>query len=58
MARRLHCEDELRHANAIVDNGPSYQRQRRVVEAGGTLVDVVDLLVQELRTDQPLPPTT
>jgi glutamate---cysteine ligase / carboxylate-amine ligase len=52
-ARRLGCEDELRHALAIVAHGPSYLRQRQVVTGGGTLVDVVDTLIEELRTDKP-----
>ena len=52
-AHRLGCEAEARHALAIVKNGPSYLRQRDVVASGGTLVDVVDSLVQELRTDRP-----
>jgi glutamate---cysteine ligase / carboxylate-amine ligase len=53
VARRLRCEDELLHALRIMDHGPSYLRQRRWVEAGGTLVDVVDGLIEELRSDQP-----
>jgi carboxylate-amine ligase len=48
---RLGCEDELRHVLTIVENGPSYLRQRDVVASGGSLVDVVDSLVEELRTD-------
>ena len=52
-ARRLGCEDELLHALQILDHGPSYLRQRRWVEAGGTLADVVDGLIEELRSDQP-----
>jgi len=32
---------------------PSYIRQRAVVASGGTLVDVVDSLIEELRTDRP-----
>jgi carboxylate-amine ligase len=55
MAKRLGCEDELERAVAIVDRGPSYLRQRDVAAAGGTLVDVVDSLVEELRTDTPRP---
>ena len=52
-AHRLGCEAELEHANAIVASGPSYLRQRDVVASGGTLVDVVDSLIDELRTDRP-----
>ena len=54
IARRLECEGELLHALRILDHGPSYLRQRRWVEAGGTLVDVVDHLVEELRSDKPV----
>ena len=52
-ACRLGCESELLHALRILDHGPSYLRQRRWVAAGGTLVDVVDGLIEELRSDQP-----
>jgi glutamate---cysteine ligase / carboxylate-amine ligase len=53
IARRLGCEDELLGAGRILDHGPSYLRQRRLVAAGASLVDVVDSLVEELRTDHP-----
>jgi carboxylate-amine ligase len=53
VARRLDCEVELLHALQILDHGPSYRRQRRWVEAGATLPDVVDRLIEELRSDQP-----
>ena len=53
MARRLGCEKELDHTRRILDHGPSYLRQRRWVDAGGTLVDVVDGLIGELRSDEP-----
>ena len=53
VAARLGCEAELHHASAMADEGPSYLRQRAVVAAGGSLVDVVDGLVDELRTDRP-----
>ena len=53
VAQRLGCEDELRSALAMADEGPSYLRQRAIVERGGSLVDVVDALVEELRTDRP-----
>ena len=39
----------------IADRGPSYLGQRDVVASGGTLVDVVDSLIEELRTDAPRP---
>jgi carboxylate-amine ligase len=53
IAARLDCEGELRHALEILEYGPSYLRQRRWVDAGATLVDVVDGLIEELRSDQP-----
>ncbi|MBJ7609366.1 MAG: glutamate--cysteine ligase [Candidatus Dormibacteraeota bacterium] len=55
IARRLDCAAELQDVLAIVERGPSYLRQREVVAAGGTLVDVVDSLVEELRLDGPRP---
>jgi carboxylate-amine ligase len=53
VARRLGCEKELDHTRRILDHGPSCVRQRRWVEAGATLVDVVDRLIGELRSDEP-----
>jgi carboxylate-amine ligase len=53
VASRLGCLDELRSNLETLDRGPSYLRQRRVVEAGGTTVDVVDSLVREMETDRP-----
>ena len=38
-----------------MDRGPSYIRQREVVEAGGSLTDVVDGLIAELHADMPAP---
>ncbi|MDQ4149534.1 MAG: glutamate--cysteine ligase [Actinomycetota bacterium] len=52
-ATRLGCLEELQYALRIMEFGPSYVRQRGVVEAGGSLIDVVDTLVEELRTDKP-----
>jgi glutamate---cysteine ligase / carboxylate-amine ligase len=51
--RRLGCEAELLGALKILEHGPSYVRQRRWVEAGATLPDVVDRLIEELRSDEP-----
>ncbi|MGH9153912.1 MAG: glutamate--cysteine ligase [Acidimicrobiales bacterium] len=51
VAVRLGCEAELGHLLTMVER-PSYARQREVVAAGGDLVDVVDSLVGELRTDR------
>ncbi|HEX2023562.1 MAG TPA: glutamate--cysteine ligase [Acidimicrobiales bacterium] len=53
VAARIGCLDELRSVHAILDHGPSYERQRRVVAEGGSLVDVVDALVIEFETDRP-----
>ncbi|MBW3546637.1 MAG: glutamate--cysteine ligase [Actinobacteria bacterium] len=56
VGRRLGCEKELLRTLEVVDEGPSYVRQRAVVAAGGSLVDVVDALVRELSTDCPVGP--
>jgi carboxylate-amine ligase len=53
IGRRLGCEDELRHALVILDHGPSYVRQRRWADGGATLPDIVDGLIEELRSDSP-----
>jgi carboxylate-amine ligase len=53
IARRLGCEKELDHTRRILNHGPSYLRQRRWVEQGATLPDVVDGLISELRSDEP-----
>jgi len=53
VAAELGCAGELRAVLDIVDHGPSYVRQRNLVAAGGSLMDVVDSLVEELRTDRP-----
>lgn len=49
----LDCETELQDVLTIVQRGPSYLRQRALVEDGATLVDVVlslrDELVEETR---------
>jgi len=52
-ARRLGCSDELGEALEVIARGPSYIRQREVVEAGGSLKDVVDSLIRELVRDEP-----
>ncbi|MGH8973747.1 MAG: glutamate--cysteine ligase [Acidimicrobiia bacterium] len=54
VAKRLKCTDELAGAGRILDQGPSYLRQRRQVAAGASLRDVVAGLVEELGTDRPL----
>ena len=50
VARRLECDDDLQRALVMAER-PSYMRQRDVVDAGGSLRDVVDSLITELRTD-------
>src|SRR6266542_3077020 len=52
MSQCLGCKSELQHTRAIIEHGPSYLRQRDVVASEGTLVDVVDSLIEELRTDR------
>lgn len=47
VASRLRCATELADVGAVWREGPSYLRQRRLVEAGGSLHDVVDQLVAE-----------
>ncbi len=51
VARQLGCEGELAGILTIAER-PSYLRQRQVVAGGGSLSDVVDCLVAELRTGQ------
>ena len=53
IAQRLDCADELKDVHQILDRGASYERQRRVLAAEGTLEAVVDSLVHELATDEP-----
>jgi carboxylate-amine ligase len=55
IAQHLGCAAELQDTLTVIDRGPSYIRQREVVADGGTLVDVVDTLVAELRSASPLP---
>ena len=52
-ATKLGCTDELSGIRLILEHGPSYKRQRAVVAAGGSLIDVVDLLRDEMLTDTP-----
>lgn len=52
VAVKLGCVDELMYALEMAE-APSYQRQRQIVANGGSLVDVVDSLIDELRRDQP-----
>jgi len=55
VASRLDCADDLQQTLRIMERGPSYIRQREVVAAGGSLRDVVDSLVAEMRDDRPRP---
>lgn len=57
VAERLECPAELADLVAIVDEGPSYVRQRRIVEAGGNLVDVVAAVRGELLDSLAADPT-
>lgn len=52
-AATLGCVDELAAVQNIVGHGASYERQRALVTAGGTLFDVVGQLVRELESDTP-----
>ena len=51
VAERLECGAELRGAHKILERGPSYVRQRQVFDQTGQLQNVVDSLVEEMRTD-------
>ncbi len=46
-ADRLGCRADLERVVHLVERGPSYRRQRAMVESGATLVDLVDALVDE-----------
>lgn len=52
VAAGLGCADELAGVERILREGPSCERQRRLVADGATLEDVVDSLVEELATDR------
>jgi len=53
-AAALGCDEELDQVRRILDVGPGYLRQRRIVAEGGTLVDVVDRLVDEMARGEPI----
>ena len=53
VASRLGCLEELAFNLEVLERGPSYLRQRSVLDAGGTVSDVVDVLMREMETDQP-----
>ena len=52
-ARALGCADELDGLRKVLEHGPSYLRQRKIVSEGGSMLDVVDSLRRELARDQP-----
>ncbi|MGV1003302.1 MAG: glutamate--cysteine ligase [Candidatus Nanopelagicales bacterium] len=52
LAARLGGEPELLSTLDILTRTPSYARQRAVVQDGGTLTDVVELLRREFREDR------
>jgi carboxylate-amine ligase len=49
LAGRLGCADELRDVGRILDEGASYERQRRTYRETGRLPDVVARLARDLR---------
>jgi carboxylate-amine ligase len=53
VAERLHCLEELRGINSILERGTSATRQREVFAATHDLSRVVDSLVDEMRTATP-----
>ncbi|MFN8035342.1 MAG: glutamate--cysteine ligase [Acidimicrobiia bacterium] len=54
-AESLGCLDELHDVERILGTGPSYARQRRVVDRGGSPEDIVHHLVRELEHDEAEP---
>jgi len=54
IASELGCADEIRQIDTIFDVGPGYRRQRTIVERGGSMLDVVNHLVNELEAGTPL----
>nr|WP_202420508.1 glutamate--cysteine ligase [Actinomadura rayongensis] len=52
VAERLGCAAELGVAAEVLDRGASYERQRAIRAAGGSLEDVVDAAVAELAEDR------
>lgn len=52
IAERLGCREELAVASEILQHGASYERQRAIVSAGGSLEDVVAALITEMREDR------
>jgi carboxylate-amine ligase len=54
-AESLGCARELADVRAMLAVGPGYLRQRQVLDRTGSLVDVVDHLVDELERGEPQP---
>ncbi|MGK2950272.1 MAG: glutamate--cysteine ligase [Acidimicrobiales bacterium] len=52
-AERLGTASDLDDVLVLWDLGPGYRRQREIVDAGGSLDDVVRSLVRQLETDVP-----
>ncbi|GGK76788.1 putative glutamate--cysteine ligase 2 [Sphaerisporangium melleum] len=52
VAERLGCADELATITDVVEQGNSCERQRTILNAGGTLDDVVDATIAELAEDR------
>jgi carboxylate-amine ligase len=50
LSEQLNCAEELANLDRILDQGPSYLRQRKFFEQTGQLVPVVDALVDEWKT--------
>jgi glutamate---cysteine ligase / carboxylate-amine ligase len=53
LASSLGCSAELQRIGAMVQRGPSYERQRQVFERTQQLEAVAKVLAQELETDRP-----
>jgi carboxylate-amine ligase len=53
VAATLGCEDDLARVARVLEVGAGYERQRRLVQGGATLDDLVGRLVTELETDTP-----
>ncbi|MFM8238683.1 MAG: glutamate--cysteine ligase [Actinomycetota bacterium] len=51
VAERLGCSTELADLLVIADRGPSYLRQRRLIDQGAQLSDVVAAMRDEMRLD-------
>lgn len=51
-ALKLNCAEQLEWVREILEHGASYERQRAVIAAGGSLRDVVTLLVDEFNNDR------